>query len=468
MGTNPPYNGTRQAHDADFSAGAAAIDAVQTTQGDPLPANASTSDSTTRATTSEKARPRVLIADIEGKIAADDEFSQSLAYNELKGKAVVTGPLPWDGANDREREWDSYDDSFYMRWLQEAFGRDIPKDNAFHALNVHAIGNSFNPLTERLKELAAHKVDRPVAKSLPFFLLGVPEGDEYAQQVWCAFMRAAVLRAFQPGVPVQWMPVLYGPQGCGKSYVARLMAMRDEWFVDSVTDVADPKALTEATAGRWICELAELAGLSRRRMEATKAAITRTEDICREAYARKTEPHPRRFVFIGTTNDHGFLCDETGERRFYPITCATTRPGINLVAENEKARVLIRWAWGEVASQYLEARCRADSDDELLRIFPPEPPAETQRTAERVRADFKEPDPQREAIEAYLEEHHERVCVQGLATEALGLTNDDIFTNGHASRAYKNVQGILDAMPGWHRVGRQRTRYGTVMCWEPN
>ena len=50
-----------------------------------------------------------------------------------------------------------------------------------------------------------------------------------------------------------------------------------------------------------------------------KQFLSKTNDIYRAAYGRRTEKYPRRCVFFGTSNDSEFLKDVTGNRRFWPV-----------------------------------------------------------------------------------------------------------------------------------------------------
>jgi predicted P-loop ATPase len=149
-----------------------------------------------------------------------------------------------------------------------------------------------------------------------------------------AMLIAAVRRARQPGCTFDQMPVLEGPQGCGKSSALRVLAVDDAWFTDVLPLAdADMRRIIEATAGKWIVEAAELASLlereddvakdresaPRRQSAALKAYLSRSHDEARMAYARERTRVPRSFVIVGTTGATSYLQD-TGNRRFWPVS----------------------------------------------------------------------------------------------------------------------------------------------------
>ncbi|MBC5768452.1 virulence-associated E family protein, partial [Ramlibacter albus] len=172
---------------------------------------------------------------------------------------------------------------------------------------------------------------------------------EYVSAAGRAFFVGSVARVFTPGCKHDTVLVLEGSGGGGKSSFFRVLAdaVLPGLFSDSVGDLSNPQSVVEATGGRWIVEIAELAGIRRAAdVEALKASITRQEDTVRRPYAPLPVTVPRRFVLAATTNRSEYLHDPSGAlmRRFWPVrTLATETNPIDLANLAAAAPQL----WGE-------------------------------------------------------------------------------------------------------------------------
>ncbi len=137
---------------------------------------------------------------------------------------------------------------------------------------------------------------------------------------------AAVRRARQPGCKFDFMLVLEGPQGAGKSRAVQILAVSEDNYSDQPIKWDDPKQQQEAVSNKWICEVGELVGLRKADVEHVKNFLSRTKDRARPAYGRYVEERPRRCIFIGTVNGGkkaGYLTDQSGGRRFWPVEVGT-------------------------------------------------------------------------------------------------------------------------------------------------
>jgi predicted P-loop ATPase len=246
-------------------------------------------------------------------IMRHDPRLQCIAYNQMKYLIDVNGPLPWEQVKDG---WNDSDHSNLKMYLDKHYGIWSPA-KVKDALITAASERVFHPIKDYMEGLPVWD-GRERMDSLLIDYLGA-EDNNYTRAVIRKTMVAAVARIYEPGTKFDYILVLNGPQGIGKStFFAKLAG---QWFSDSLTvsDMRD-KSGAEKLQGYWILELGELAGLRKMDVETVKSFITRTDDKFRQSYGINVENHPRQCIIVGSTNNiSGFLRDITGNRRFWPV-----------------------------------------------------------------------------------------------------------------------------------------------------
>lgn len=275
----------------------------------------------------------------------DPQLKGKIAFDEFANRGVVLGPLPWD-KREEQRVWTDADDSGLYHYMEKVYG--ISSETKInHALALVAQENRFNNVKKYLESLTWDGIPR--LDTLFIDYLGAID-NVYTRAVARKSFTAAVARAMEPGVKYDYMPILVGPQGIGKSTLLRIMGK--DWFSDSL-QTFEGKEASELIQGTWINEIGELNGFSRSETNSIKQFLSRTEDIFREAYGKRTNLYPRRCVFFGTTNDMEFLKDRTGNRRFWPVKVGLIPPKKSVFEDLKKevdqiyAEAVMRWRLGE-------------------------------------------------------------------------------------------------------------------------
>jgi hypothetical protein len=222
----------------------------------------------------------------------------------------------------------------------------ISSDMMSRALKVHMQANRRDSGHEWIKALPAWDGVSRVAGFAHAYLKA--EASDYATAVsrylWTAM--AARLMAPPTGVKIDMVVVLVGGQGVGKSTAVRMMAPHPDQFVE--LDLARPEDdRARQIQGKSLIELGELTGLGKREKAEMKAWITKTHDRWVPKYVERAIEAARRCVFIGTTNEPQFLTDDSGERRWLPLTVGA---GLD-TAGIERDRVQL---WAEAVQLFLE------------------------------------------------------------------------------------------------------------------
>jgi predicted P-loop ATPase len=266
------------------------------------------------------------VGNVELILSNHPAWRAQLRYDARSNVVVLEPGAPISEA-DAARTYKDSDDARTAIW----FGRSrykiaiSPASAALAgAVSVVAERNTFDPVRDWLDTLEWD--DTPRLPQFASVYLGAENTPIHSAYALC-WLISAVARVYEPGCQADHMLTLVGPQGGNKSTFYRTLAVRPEWFTDSLPSLSDRKAAAEILHGKWIVEHAELDQLGRAQLSTAKAWLTARADDYRAAYAKRANSHPRRCVFGASTNEDAFLRDATGTRRFWPVTVGAINLG---------------------------------------------------------------------------------------------------------------------------------------------
>lgn len=389
-------------------------------------------------------------------IEYDELLYGKIKYNILSYAPFVCGALPWESER-TFREWENTDDANLKSYIEDKYGLK-QKEMILDALSIVAKKNSYNPVCEVLLQCHSNWDKQKHIESLLPDYLGV-EKTEYTTEALKLFMLGAISRAFNPGCKFDYMLVIYGGQGIGKSTFLRRLAMSNSWYNDNFNTVEGDKA-PEKLRGMWIVELAELlAAKKAREVESIKAFLTSTDDVYRPPYGRRTEHRPRVCVFAGTTNSNHFLTDQTGNRRYLPITANKAQVKKSLFMNLEECNEDFKQAWGEAMELFLSA----NKKPKLIL------PKHLDKEVTQIQKNFTEEDARIGKVQEWLDSFNgNRVCVSMIYQYALGNT-DKLPSRRESNELHEIMNNLIT---GWKKVknnngGRAKCGdYGTQVCYD--
>ena len=276
----------------------------------------------------------------------DPLFRDAIQFNVLSGRMAVTREMPWSRDGDNFTDDDLHNIFLYM---QKTYGLTNDK-RIQQAVSLVAHRHKYHPIRDCLEKLEWDGQER--IRHVLHHFLGAPEDDLSAEstKVW---LLGAIHRLYHPGCKFDYMLVLVGRQGAGKSSLFRFFALKDEWFLDDLKNLSDDRVFRKL-AGHWIVEMSEMiATVNARSVEDIKAFLSRQKDNYKEPYAIYAEDRPRQCVFGGTTNRLQFLpFDRTGNRRFIPIIVDMEQAETHILADESASRAYIEQVWAEAMEIY--------------------------------------------------------------------------------------------------------------------
>ena len=267
-------------------------------------------------------------------ILENDPLTKGLiGWDELFSGPVALGALPWNKA-DGTRQWTDTDDCGVHAYLEHYGMPNRVVDEAVALTQKEHIINEVRDYLESLEWDGVPRID-----TLLVDYLGA-EDNAYTRAVTRKTLAAAVMRGILGGGKYDYMLILTGPQGKGKSTFINKLA--GKWFSDSLVSF-DGKEAMELIQGTWINEVAELNAFNRSEVAAIKQFLSKQDDYYRPAYGRKAVSHPRRCILIGSSNSDDYLRDATGNRRFWPVDVWVHEPELSIFEDLDKDRDQI-WA----------------------------------------------------------------------------------------------------------------------------
>jgi len=278
-------------------------------------------------------------------IENDPAVANKFYLDEFAGRIYITAALPWDTKFTTPRVWDDGDDAGLRNYFSDVYGVN-GKEKIADSLAEVLQKRKCHPLRDYLSSLVWDGIPR--VNTLLTDYLGADD-TAYTRAAIRKVLVAAVARVFRPGIKFDCMIILAGSQGIGKSTFWKNLGLN--WYSDSL-NTFEGKEASELLQGYWVIEVGELAGLNRAEMNTIKGFLSKQEDIYRAPYGRRTVPHPRRCVIVGTTNDEEFLRDKTGNRRFWPIDLGKQRVTKNVWRDMP---LEVPQIWAEAVDMYKKA-----------------------------------------------------------------------------------------------------------------
>jgi len=246
-------------------------------------------------------------------IMENDPYMKNIVFNQLADGMEIRGAIPWKHP---ARFWRDADDAQLICYIDASYG-SFSQRNYDIAVTKAADDRSYHPIKEYFDGLPVWD-EMPRVDTVLIDYLGAQD-NAYVRAVTRKALCAAYMRIYHPGIKFDYITVLNGNQGIGKSTLIAKLGM--EWFADSLTlsDMND-KTAAEKLQGYWIHEIGEMAGMRKAELEKVKAFVSRQDDKYRASFGRRVTPHPRQCIFFGTTNsENGYLRDITGNRRFWNV-----------------------------------------------------------------------------------------------------------------------------------------------------
>lgn len=378
--------------------------------------------------------------------ALKDKFARDVfAYNDY-----LVGSVPWRDIK-KPQAIDSDDDAGLRNFLSEEYGiagKSVIED----ALAETFLSNEYHPVRDYLSDLDWDGVPR--VETLLIDYLGA-EDNLLTRTMTKLTLTGAVARVMNPGCKFDYVLLLIGAQGIGKSSFLSLLG--GQWYTDSLEDVRGKDAY-EQIQGSWILELGELAALRKADVEAVKRFVSAQSDKFRQAYAKRSKEFPRQCIFIATTNVDDPLKDQSGNRRFWPV-----QVGVNPINLSDRNNFPRDQVWAEAVHLFKKGTpLMLPAELEVQANIRQGEYTEESSYAGLIREKLNEP----WGLDELDQTLKDRVCALEIWEEILHFPREK-FTTAKG----REINAVLKSTPGWkmypYNKGRiKHGKYGKQTVFE--
>lgn len=353
---------------------------------------------------------------------------------------------------------------------KSGYGLKVTDRDLKGAIDLAAGQRAFHPVRDYLNGLEWDGKKR--MEKLFIKYLGAKD-TAYTRGIAKMMLLGGVTRVFEPGHKFDFVVILEGLQGKGKSTFIRTIGRN--WFVELEGDLHDRKSLVEKMQGAWILEIPELSGFGKAEIQSLKAIFSASHDKVRLAYDKRGKVFMRQCIFIGSTNDAEYLRDPTGGRRFWPVMCEVeTIDNVGLDQEMDQI-------WAEALVEYRAMREAQPKGVLPLYLSDSEAAAEALAVQESRRMETVE-DTQAGMIEAWLNEPVSETTFEDV--DDMDAQNQKFYRRDMVSIVQiwvemfgkergsmtpiqsRSLNAAMKLIDGWTPIGPRMTKkYGTQRCF---
>ena len=256
----------------------------------------------------------VTLDNLKKILNGDSKLKGAIQYNVFTYEIDMTRPMKLNG-----RTLSGAIDDLIIReiraYIATKYKLDYKKSDIADILEVVAGEHSYNPLKDYL-ESCENEYKELVNQRDPFDILRHYlniKDDEYNRIIVDLFFRGAVAKVFDPSIKFDFVLDLTGRQGVGKTqFFEGLFTHKYFTTVETFTDKDDKARMVR----NWCVFDDEMVASKKASFSELKKFITETKLEFRPPYASSDRRLPKSFIIVRATNDHDYLNDLTGERRF--------------------------------------------------------------------------------------------------------------------------------------------------------